>query len=191
MTLEEVLTVLAAVAASDAKAPSPSRVTARVWADLLNGVPVAAALEAVREHYRTSSVTITPDVIVRYWRARHQRATSPARLRLTDPETQRRRAASAARRGMATIYAATGWTRPPAQAAALSVPCPVPGCGAPVGVICAPVNRPEPRDKTLRVHPARRAHGHTPSAEPSDTAPTTPRAASAETAGERPARRTT
>lgn len=186
MTLEETLTVLAAVAASDAKAPGPSRVTARVWADLLANVPVAAALEAVREHYRASSTTITPDVIVRYWRARRERAASQPRFRLTDPETERRRASTAARRGMAAIYAATGWTRPPAQAAALSVPCPIPGCRARIGVICAPVNLPEPRDKTLRVHPTRRTHGHAAmSAEPADTTTT----ASAETVAERPVRR--
>lgn len=63
--------------------------------------------------------------------------------------------ARAARRGMTAIYARTGWSRDPDQAAALSVACPIPRCAAAAGVICADVGLPEPRDRATRVHPSR------------------------------------
>lgn len=148
MNLDETATLLAAVAATDRHAPRPSRSTARVWANLLDDVPIEPALRVVREHYRRTAETITPDQVRAGWRAQVDRDRRQLHHRpCADP--------SVARRGMAAVYAATGWTRPPAQAAALAVPCPIEGCGAPVGVICLRLDHPEKRHRTFLVHPSR------------------------------------
>lgn len=151
MKLDETTTLLAAIAAADRHGPRPSRSTARVWADLLDSVPLEAALRVVREHYQRTAETITPDQLRAGWREHAQRAHRGQRQIHRRPRAD----PAVARRGMTAVYAATGWTRPPRQAMALSVPCPVEVCATPAKVICAPVNLPEQRDRDLRVHPSR------------------------------------
>lgn len=156
MTRVEVLSVLTMMAAFRERTPSETDL--RWWRDALAGHSAAECQAAVLAHSKSSPNTITPaDITRRIREARQRTEVRRQREQRGDPRAEHQRAAAAARRGMAAVYAAAGWSRRPDQAAALSVPCPVPGCESPAEVICAPVNQPERRHAGTRVHPSRMA----------------------------------
>lgn len=154
MSRVEVSGLLAMMAAFRSRTPSDTEL--RWWRDQLVGYSSAECQAALLAHSKTSPESVTPaQIIGRIRDARHR--TEVRRQRLArDPETDRRRSADAARRGMAAVYAETGWTRLPEQRAALTVPCPEPGCEVPAGVMCAQTGPRPRRDPATGVHRSRR-----------------------------------
>jgi hypothetical protein len=157
MSRIEVSGLLAMMAAFRGR--TPTAVELRWWRDELAGFSAPECQAAVLAHSKASPNHLTPADIKRRVREARRLADARRPRQDVDPRAQRRVHAASARRGMAEIYASMGWVRHPGQAAALSVPCPVPGCGAPARVICARVNLPEKRDPDTRVHPSRLAAG--------------------------------
>jgi hypothetical protein len=135
---------------------TPSEIELRWWRDALAGHSAGECQAAILALSKTNRTTVTPADITGCIREA-RRLSEARRQRQRDPKGERQRHAAAARRGMAAVYAATGWSRREDQAAALAVPCPIPGCESPAGVICGPVNQPENRDSATCVHPSRLA----------------------------------
>ncbi|PPK63499.1 hypothetical protein V5P93_000447 [Actinokineospora auranticolor] len=154
MSRVEVSGLLAMMAAFRSRTPSDTEL--RWWRDQLTGYSAAECQAAILAHSRTSPDSVTPaQIIGRIRDARHRTETRRHRL-ARDPAADAARSAAAARRGMAAVYAETGWTRLPEQQAALAVPCPEPDCGVPAGVMCVQGGRRDRRDSATGVHRSRR-----------------------------------
>lgn len=72
MTRDELATLMAAASTVDRFFPGADADVLDVWHGLLADIPVEAAREAFRYHYRGTSETITPYDIASFWRGRRQ-----------------------------------------------------------------------------------------------------------------------
>jgi hypothetical protein len=143
----------------DPRMPELDRDGLKVWFGLLADVPFDVACAALAEHYRSTSDTITPAVLVLAARTARQRARNAEALE----ELKRRPPAfdaSVIRRGIdrcvAELAASKGLELDAAEGEAswrrmvLAQPCP--HCGASVGALC--VSGSKPLVKRL-AHPGR------------------------------------
>lgn len=86
MTRDELATLMAAASTVDRFFPAADDDVLDVWHGLLADVPVQAAREAFRYHYRGSPETITPYDIAEFWRGRRQHPPVGAGARRSDAQ---------------------------------------------------------------------------------------------------------
>ncbi|MBM7771212.1 hypothetical protein JOD54_001416 [Actinokineospora baliensis] len=155
MSRTEVTGLLAMMATFRSRTPSDTELT--WWQHQLAEYSGAECQAALLAHSKTSPDSVTPAQIIRRIRDARQRTETQRRRLARDPAADQARSAAAARRGMAAVYAETGWTRLPEEHTALRVPCPEPGCEVPADVMCLTVGIRDRRDQATRVHRSRLA----------------------------------
>ncbi|TCO47323.1 zinc finger domain-containing protein [Actinocrispum wychmicini] len=104
------------------------------WQAALEGVTFGECEAAIIAHAKAAREPVRPaDILVAVRDHRRRRAERTA---IPHRPTDRATAAAAAKHGMADVYAEMGWTYNAQRAAAMTVPCPLVGCWAPVGRPC-------------------------------------------------------
>jgi hypothetical protein len=159
MSRAEVSTLLGLIASYGGASDVVGEAAVTAWREALAGFSLGECTAAVLAHAQTSPHRITPHDLIGRIRGARRARMERAVVRELAARPGGHQAQRAARRGIEAVYAAMRWQRADRDAA-LSVPCPVEGCRAPVKVACRrsgrnPRGRPESRDLLTRAHPSR------------------------------------